>query len=50
MTSVPRQILERRAMWHACKELTNAYMFLTGNLKKTDRLENLHVNESVTLK
>ena len=50
MTSVPRQILERHAMWHACKELTNAYLFLTGNLNKTDRLEKLHVIESVTLK
>jgi len=50
VTSVPRQILERRAMWHAYKELANACMFLTGNLKKTDSLENLHVNESVTLK
>lgn len=35
MTSVPRQILERRAMLHACKELTNTYKFLTENLKKT---------------
>jgi len=27
MTCVARQILERRAMWHVCKELTNAYVF-----------------------
>jgi hypothetical protein len=50
MTSVARQTLEIGAMWHAYKELTNAYMFLTGNLKKTDRLENIHVNERITLK
>jgi len=35
MSFVARQILERRAMWHACKELTNACMFLKVNLKKT---------------
>lgn len=49
MPSLARHILERHAIY-TWKELTNACIFLTWNLKKTDRLENLHVNERTAFK